>query len=135
MSAATALTLVKLAHTAVWAFLVACILGIPLAAYRGRLRLAAALSAIVLLEVAVLAANRMTCPLTDLAARYTQDRGDAFDIYLPPWLARNNKRVFGAAWIAGEAVLAACWLRSRRAQRAAPPPKIRDSSNAGVTSS
>jgi hypothetical protein len=31
----------------------------------------------------------MRCPLTGIAARYTDDRRDNFDIYLPPWLARR----------------------------------------------
>ncbi len=48
---------------------------------------AAALSALVLVEVAVLLANRMRCPLTGVAARYTKDRSPNFDIYLPVWLA------------------------------------------------
>jgi hypothetical protein len=32
---------------------------------------------------------------TDVAARYTDDRRDNFDIYLPLWLARYNKLIFG----------------------------------------
>ena len=114
MDAGTALVLVKFVHTAVWAFFAACILAIPVAAVAGRVRLAVVLSAIVLVEVAILALNSMRCPLTDVAARYTQNRSDNFDIYLPAWLARNNKRVFGALWVAGELVLVWCWLRPTR---------------------
>jgi hypothetical protein len=55
----------------------------------------------VLLECLVLAANRMQCPLTTIAARYTDDRRDNFDIWLPEWLARHNKRIFGALFAAG----------------------------------
>jgi len=122
VDAGTALVLVKLLHTVVWALLVACIAAIPAAALAGRLRLAAVLSAVMVLETAVLAANAMRCPITDLAMRYTADRGDAFDIYLPPWLARNNKRVFGTLWIAGEVVLVGCWYaRRRRAPRPVLP--------------
>ena len=43
----------------------------------------------------------MRCPLTDVAARYTSDRRDNFDIYLPLWLARYNKHVFGTLYVAG----------------------------------
>lgn len=110
MRPATALVTIKVLHTVVWAFFAASILAIPVAALAGSLRLSAVLSAIVLVEVAVLAANRMRCPLTDVAGRYTQDRRDNFDIYLPLWLARNNKRVFGALFVAGELVLAWRWL-------------------------
>ena len=111
MDPGTALVIVKVVHTVVWAFLVLCILAIPVAALAGRLRFARLLTAIVLLEVAVLAVNRMRCPLTDVAARYTEDRGDSFDIYLPAWLARNNKKVFGSLFVAGELVLVWRWRR------------------------
>lgn len=53
------------------------------------------------LEVSVLVANRMRCPLTEVAARYTTERQDNFDIYLPLWLARHNKEVFGGLYVAG----------------------------------
>jgi len=56
---------------------------------------------IVTVEVAVLVWNRFKCPLTDVAARYTDDRRDNFDIYLPLWLARYNKHIFGSLFAAG----------------------------------
>ena len=111
MRAPDALVVVRVVHTVVWAFLASCILLIPVLAVAGRLRLALVLTAMVVCEVAVLAVNRMRCPLTDVAARYTDERSDNFDIYLPRWLARNNKRVFGTLFLAGEAVLVWCWLR------------------------
>jgi hypothetical protein len=113
MDPSAALVLVKVAHTVVWAFLAGCVVAIPIAALAGRLRLAGLLSAIVLLEAVVLALNSMRCPLTDVAARLTESRGDNFDIYLPLWLARNNKRLFGTLWVAGELVLLWRWRRGR----------------------
>jgi len=110
MHARDALVVVRVVHTVVWAFLASCILLIPVLAVAERLRFALVLTAIVVCEVAVLAVNRMRCPLTDVAAMYTDERGDNFDIYLPRWLARNNKRVFGTLFLAGEAVLVWCWL-------------------------
>ena len=95
------LRVVKIIHTVVWAFFAACILAIPIAAWRGERRRTIVLIALVLLEVAVLAVNRMRCPLTDVAARYTTDRQDNFDIYLPVWLARYNKVIFGTLFVAG----------------------------------
>lgn len=56
-------------------------------------------------------ANRFRCPLTDVAARYTGDRHDNFDIYLPLWLARYNKEIFGPLFAIGGAV--ALWARLR----------------------
>lgn len=112
MQARRALALVRLAHTVVWSFFAGCILAIPLAAWRGELLVAAYLSAIVLVEVAVLVFNNMRCPLTAVAARYTADRRANFDIYLPEWLAKYNKVVFGALYVAGVAFAAERWVRT-----------------------
>jgi tetrahydromethanopterin S-methyltransferase subunit E len=105
------LTTIKLLHTAAWAVFAGCILWLPVAALGGELRLAALLAAIVAVEVAVLVANGMVCPLTPIAARYTDDRRDNFDIYLPEWLARHNKTIFGALYVAGLLILAIAWMR------------------------
>jgi hypothetical protein len=105
-----ALGAVKLLHTAVWIFFVGCIAGIPAAAATGRYGWAAVFSVLVMLECAVLVLNRMRCPLTDVAARYTEDRAANFDIYLPEWLARRNKEVFGTLFVLGELYFAWRWL-------------------------
>ncbi len=107
------LTLVKILHTLVWALFVACILGLFVAAYGGRLRLAAVLAGVVLIEVAILVVNRLRCPLTDVAARYTDDRAANFDIYLPLWLAKYNKEIFGPLYALGLAYTLYEWLRLR----------------------
>ncbi len=110
MDAVRRLRAVKLVHTAVWAFFVACIIGMPLAALAGRFDVALALGVLVGGEVVVLALNRWRCPLTAVAARYTEDRRDNFDIYLPLWLARYNKHIFGALFGAGLVVALARWF-------------------------
>lgn len=99
--APVALLLVKTAHTLVWALFAGAILALPVASWRGRHALAAGLAALVAAEVLVLLLNRMACPLTAMAARYTEDRRDNFDIFLPLWLARHNKLVFGLLYLAG----------------------------------
>jgi hypothetical protein len=96
-----ALRLVKLVHTLAWALFAGCIVALPVAAYLNDFQLAALLIAIVLLEVIVLVANRFRCPLTAVAARYTSDRRANFDIYLPMWIARYNKEIFGSLFVAG----------------------------------
>ena len=96
-----ALRAIKAIHSLVWAFFAGAILAIPFAAWLGEFTWAAGLAAVVLIECAILAFNRMRCPLTAVAARYTEDRRANFDIYLPLWLATYNKRVFGALFIAG----------------------------------
>jgi hypothetical protein len=101
MTPDNSLRLVKLLHTVVWCFFVICIIAIPIAAFVGRFDLAFGFTAIVLVEVLVLLLNGFKCPLTDIAARYTDDRRDNFDIYLPVWIARHNKLIFGALFLAG----------------------------------
>lgn len=98
---AVKLTKVKLAHTIVWALFAGCIVAMPIASWRGEHALAAVLAAVVLVEVLVLAWNRWRCPLTDVAARYTDDRRANFDIWLPEWLARHNKTIFGSLYAGG----------------------------------
>lgn len=111
MTDARALAMIKTVHTIAWALFVACILGIFYFAGRGRL-LAAGLSiAAVMGEVAILAWNGMKCPLTAIAARYTDDREDNFDIYLPLRLARYNKEIFGSLYVAGIVYTLFVWLR------------------------
>ena len=105
---------IKLLHTAIWLFFAGCIVAIPFAGYRRQFLWAAILSGLVLVECVVLAVNQGRCPLTDLAGRYTKERTDNFDIYLPLWLARRNKMIFGTLFAVGELVVLARWLASSR---------------------
>lgn len=105
------LVAIKLLHTAVWAFFVASIVAVPLAARAGRFDWSWRFGGIVMVEVLVLVFNRMRCPLTDVAERYTDDRRPNFDIYLPASLARYNKEIFGTLFLAG--VVYAALLRLR----------------------
>jgi hypothetical protein len=104
---------IKALHTVVWAFLVGCIVALPFVAWWGAFRWAAILSIVVLVECGVLLANGWRCPMTDLAARYTADRSPNFDIYMPVWLARHNKTIFGALFVLNEVIVAVEWLRIR----------------------
>ena len=106
-----ALLVVKIVHTVVWVFFVACIGAIPVLAWTGQLGWSAVFAGIVAVEVLVLAVNRWSCPLTPVAARYTDDRRANFDIFLPEWLAEHNKTVFGALYVAGVVYLVVRWLR------------------------
>jgi polyferredoxin len=100
-SAASSLRWVKAIHTIVWAFFAASIFAIPVLAWAGECRQATLFIAFVLVEVLVLVVNGWRCPLTAVAARYTDDRRDNFDIYLPEWLARHNKVIFGLLYVLG----------------------------------
>ena len=101
---------IKLLHTAVWAGFAGCIVAIPVLTLQARFRLAAVLALVVFGEVVVLAVNRWRCPLTPIAARYTTDRRANFDIYLPEWLARYNKEIFGSLYLAGVVLLVVRWV-------------------------
>ena len=82
-----------------------CVLALPITAWMRQMRWAALLSAIMIGECAVLAANKGSCPLTDWAARFTDDRAPNFDIYLPQWLARHNKTIFGTLFVVSEGIV------------------------------
>lgn len=110
MDSESKLRLVKFIHTAVWALFAGCIFAIPVYTYQGDLKVSAVLIGIVMVESAVLVFNRMRCPLTDVAGRYTENRRDNFDIYLPLWLARQNKLIFGILFIAGIVYTLVVWV-------------------------
>lgn len=102
---------IKLVHTIVWIFFVACIVGIPVFGWRGQLLPATILGGVVFIEVVVLLLNDWHCPLTPVAARFTADRRDNFDIFLPEWIARHNKGIFGTLYVAGLIYVVYLWLR------------------------
>jgi hypothetical protein len=112
MTTSQRLIAIKLAHTIVWALFAGCILAIPIASLMGEHRVAAWLAAIVFVEVLVLAFNRWSCPLTSIAAAYTADRRPNFDIYLPQWLARYNKQIFGPLYVAAILFALVHWLQA-----------------------
>jgi len=102
---------IKLLHTAIWAVMAASILALPWAGWVGQFHWAFGLTLLILGECLALGLNRGRCPLTDVAARYTDDRADNFDIYLPLWLARYNKIILGFLFVAGELIVLWQWAR------------------------
>ena len=85
-------------------------MAIPAAALLRQFRWAAVLTGMVLIECAILAMNRGRCPLTDIAAGHTAERANNFDIYLPVWLARHNKTIFGTLFVVGMLFALGRWL-------------------------
>jgi len=108
----TALRAVKFIHTLIWASFVICILSIPVFAWRGRFVSVVVLAILVFVEIVVLITNGWRCPLTNVAARFTDNRSDNFDIYLPLWLARNNKLIFGWLFVMVLVFALGLWLKS-----------------------
>lgn len=96
MSDREKLTVIKLFHTAVWGFMNVVIFYLLYAVITDRIdRWAWIALTIIGLECLVLLIFRMACPLTLVARRYSNSTEANFDIYLPEWLARNNKLIYG----------------------------------------
>lgn len=87
---------IKLFHTLVWVFMNVVIFYLLYAVLMDRIdRRAWASLVIIGLECAVLLVFKMACPLTLVARRYSDSPSPNFDIYLPAWLARYNKLIYG----------------------------------------
>ena len=84
---------IKTVHTLAWFLFASAIVAIPIATALNAFTWALWLSLLVWGEVVVLAVNRMRCPLTAVAERYTENRAGNFDNFLPEWLASNNKTI------------------------------------------
>ncbi|SDR59402.1 hypothetical protein SAMN05519103_06411 [Rhizobiales bacterium GAS113] len=109
-SSAFMLTSIKVAHTIAWGFFVACIGAVWVFAWSGKLLHATLSIGIVSVEVIVLVLNGLHCPLTPIVARYTDNRRANFDIYLPEWLARHTKVIFGGLYAGGIVFSLARWV-------------------------
>lgn len=95
MNKAQKLLVIKLFHTLIWIFMVSVIFYVLYSGISGRINILTWISAvIIIMEGAVLALFKMSCPLTILARKYSYSTKDNFDIYLPVWIARYNKQIF-----------------------------------------
>ena len=110
---AALLQIIKSLHTVIWAFFAACVFAIPFAAWLRQFDVVLVLIAIMTFEIAILAMNSWRCPLTPIAARYTSDRRENFDIVFPEWLASRTKIIFGLLFLAVLAVSSGLWLAPR----------------------
>jgi hypothetical protein len=86
--------IIKLVHSIIYFFMVACLIYILYCAIARRYdwTLLVALGAI-LFEGLVLLINRGTCPFTPLAEKYGAARGSVTDLFLPEWLSRHTFRI------------------------------------------
>jgi hypothetical protein len=95
MKAETKLVTVKLIHTLIWLFFNVVIFYMLYAVIIGRLdKWLWICYGLVILEGIVLLAFKLSCPLTIVAARYSDSTKDNFDIYLPNWLAKYTKLIY-----------------------------------------
>lgn len=93
---------IKLIHTIIWVVMAAASFYILYAGIMRTFDIFLWISiGLLVVETAVLIVNKWTCPLTPLAKKYTEERDDNFDIYLPNWLAKYNKVIFGTIFAVG----------------------------------
>lgn len=96
------LTLIKLLHTIIWFVMAAAVFYIL---YAGIFDEISALVwfciGLIFFEAIILFICKWNCPLTLLARKYTDDTRTGFDIFLPSWLAKNNKLIFTVLFLIG----------------------------------
>lgn len=93
---------IKLVHTLIWAFFVAVISYVLFSGITGNINTYTWVGiALVIGEGLVLLIFKMFCPLTLLARKYSDSTKDNFDIFLPNWLAKNNKLIFTTIFLIG----------------------------------
>lgn len=91
----TKLTLIKIIHTLIWLFFNVVFFYMTYAVIVNKIDKYVWIGiALFLLEIIVLFTFKGKCPLTIIARRYSHSTKDNFDIYLPNWLAKNNKIIY-----------------------------------------
>lgn len=101
------LIVVKTVHTIIWAMMVAAIFCILYAGLSGIVTTVTYASVgLMVFEGLALVVGKGNCPLTPIARQYSDSTKANFDIYLPEWLARYNKVIFGILLAVGLLLLA-----------------------------
>ena len=98
---------IKTIHTIIWIIMVLAIFYIIYCGLTNTFNLLLGISiGLILLEGLVLILNKGICPFTPLAMKYTSDRSDNFDMYIPKFIAKYNKAIFGILFIIGLILIA-----------------------------
>ncbi|MCB0494333.1 MAG: hypothetical protein KDC93_18165 [Cyclobacteriaceae bacterium] len=102
MNEANKLLGIKLIHTVIWVFFVFVIFYVL---YSGITNTITSFTwigiGLIIGEGLVLFIFKMFCPLTLMARKYSNSEEANFDIFLPNWLAKNNKVIFTSIFIVG----------------------------------
>ncbi len=89
------LVLIKIIHTIIWLFFNVVIFYMLYAVLVNKIdRWLWIGYGLFVLEALALLACRFFCPLTILARKYSDSTKENFDIYIPVWLAKYNKRIY-----------------------------------------
>tara|TARA_R110002049_G_scaffold287608_1_gene469736 strand:- start:16254 stop:16559 length:306 start_codon:yes stop_codon:yes gene_type:complete len=89
------LLIIKSVHTLIWLFFNVVIFYLLYAIIINKIDIWVWICiGLVILEGFVLLLFKMFCPLTIMARKYSDSTKDNFDIFLPNWLAKNNKLIY-----------------------------------------
>ncbi len=89
------LILIKTIHTAVWLFFNVVIFYLLYAVIINKIdKWVWICMGLIILEGVILLIFKNICPVTLIARKYSTSEKDNFDIYLPNWLARHNKKIY-----------------------------------------
>ncbi len=90
------LTLIKLLHTIIWLFFNVVLFYLLYAVIINKIdHWVWICIGLVVFEIITLLIFKWFCPLTVWARKYSDSTKHNFDIYLPEWLAKNNKMLYG----------------------------------------
>jgi len=97
---------IKLIHTIIWAFFVFIIFYILFAGIFDIINVYTFIAiGLVMIEGLILLLFGWRCPLTVVGEKYTDDHEIGFDIFLPKWIAKNNKSILGALFGIGAVIV------------------------------
>ena len=98
----TKLNLLKSVHTAIWCVFVIALLYILYAGIFNSINMLVWVCiGLIFVECVILLIYKCKCPFTLLCQKYTDNHRVGFDIFLPVWLAKNNKTIFGIIFAIG----------------------------------
>ena len=92
---------IKIIHTLIWIFFNVVISYMLYAVISNKLDIWLWICYfIILMEIITLFYFRFSCPLTLIARKYSNSKKANFDIYLPNWLAKYNRLIYGCVILA-----------------------------------
>jgi hypothetical protein len=102
MNEANKLLGIKVIHTVIWVFFVFVIFYVLYSGITNTINSFTWIGiGLIIGEGLVLLFFKMFCPLTLMARKYSNSEKANFDIFLPNWLAKNNKAIFTSIFIVG----------------------------------
>ncbi|UNC92162.1 hypothetical protein [Candidatus Contubernalis alkaliaceticus] len=93
---------IKLFHTIIWVVFVILISYILYSSIKNIVNAFTFIAILIVgIEGVILFLNGWKCPLTTIAEKYDNKREIGFDIFLPKWLAKDNKVIFTVLYLSG----------------------------------